>query len=166
MEVLVAYMSKTGNTKKVAEAIYGEIIAKKEIKPIDKVESIEGYDLVFLGFPIHAQGPDKKTTKLLKKLCINGKKIALFITHCAPEEAEELSSWLGKFRQDANRADIVDMFNCQGELSKTVKRFMSIYPNAQIRSWARKDNSKGQPDESRLQKARTFAKDVMEKVST
>ena len=165
MEVLVAYMSKTGNTKKVAEAIYGEIIAEKEIKPIDKVESIEGYDLVFLGFPIHAQGPDKKTTKLLKKHCINGKKIALFITHCAPEEAEELSSWLGKFRQDANRADIVDMFNCQGELSKTVKRFMSIYPNAQIRSWARKDNSKGQPDEIRLEKARTFAKNVMEKVS-
>ncbi len=29
MKVLVAYMSKTGNTKKVAEAIYGEITGEK-----------------------------------------------------------------------------------------------------------------------------------------
>ena len=32
MSVLVAYFSQTGNTKKVAEAIYGEIAGSKEIK--------------------------------------------------------------------------------------------------------------------------------------
>ncbi len=33
MKVIVTYMSQTGNTKKVAEAIFQEIKGKKEIKP-------------------------------------------------------------------------------------------------------------------------------------
>ena len=53
-KVLVAYMSKTGNTKKVAEVIYDEIQGEKEIKTIEEVESLNSYDLAFLGFPIHA----------------------------------------------------------------------------------------------------------------
>ncbi len=35
MKVIVTYMSRTGNTKKVAEAIFQEIKGKKEIKPMD-----------------------------------------------------------------------------------------------------------------------------------
>jgi len=165
MKVLVAYMSKTGNTKKVAEAIYEEISGEKVIKKIDEVGSIEGFDLAFLGFPIHASGPDRKAAKFLKKHCTNGRKIALFITHCAPEEAEEILPWLDKFRHAASGADIVGMFNCQGELSRTLKRVMSIFPKAEIRSWAKSDNSKGQPDNTRLEKARAFARNVMEKLS-
>ena len=53
MKVLVAYMSKTGNTRKVAEAIYDEITDDKEIKTIDQVDTIVPYDVAFLGFPIH-----------------------------------------------------------------------------------------------------------------
>ena len=45
MKVLVAYMSQTGNTKKVAEAIYGAIPQPKEIKRVEDVTSLEGYDL-------------------------------------------------------------------------------------------------------------------------
>ena len=166
MKVLVAYLSKTGNTKKVAEAIYGEISVEKELKPIDKVKTIEGYDLVFLGFPIHAFGPDKHTSEFLKKHCTNGRKIALFITHCAPEEAEGLSSWLDKFRQAASGAEIVDMFNCQGELSRFIKLVMSVHPKSELRMGAKQDNSKGQPDELRLEKARAFTRNVIEKIGS
>ena len=35
MKVLVAYMSQTGNTKKVAEAIYSVIPQPKEIKRVE-----------------------------------------------------------------------------------------------------------------------------------
>src|SRR5512137_1891517 len=65
--VLVAYMTSTGNTKKVAEAIYGEISAEKEIKPIQEVQSLGGYDLAFLGFPTHGYGPDKKTREMIAR---------------------------------------------------------------------------------------------------
>jgi flavodoxin len=161
MRVLVAYMSKTGNTKKVAEAIFEEISGEKVIKRIDEVESIEGYDIAFLGFPIHAMGPDKKEEGLLKKHCINGRNVALFVTHMAPEDAQDLPSWLDKFRHAASGANIVGLFDCQGQVAKPVKLFMLIAPDAKLRSWAKRDNSKGQPDKARLDRARAFSKDVM-----
>lgn len=164
MKVLVAYMSKTGNTKKVAEAVFEEISDEKEIKPIDKVGSIEGYDIAFLGFPIHAMGPDKKTVELLEKHCINGRNVALFITHMAPEDAQELPTWLDKFRQAGSGASIVDVFDCQGQVAKPVKLFMLVAPDAKLRSWARQDNSKGQPDKARLDRARAFSRNVMKRL--
>jgi flavodoxin len=164
VKVLVAYLSKTGNTKKVAEAIFEEISDEKEIRKIDEVDSIEGYDIAFLGFPIQRMGPDNKTAKLLEKHCINGRNVVLFITHASPEDSLDLPPMLDKFGQAARGANIVDIFDCQGELAKTVKRFMSIYPNAKFRLWARQDNSKGQPDKARLDRARAFSKNVMKRV--
>jgi flavodoxin len=164
MKILVAYMTKTGNTKKIAEAIFQEIKDEKEIKNIDEVESLEGYDVAFLGFPIHQMGPDKKTAKLLAKHCVNGRKVVLFITHAGPEGAPVLQPMLEKFRQAARGAELIDMFDCQGELAKGIKRIMSILPNAQFRMWAKMDNSQGQPDQTRIDKARAFSRDVMKKL--
>lgn len=164
MKVLVAYMSKTGNTRKVAEAIYEEISDEKEMKPIDEVDSIEGYDIAFLGFPIHMEGPDKKAARLLEKHCINSRNVVLFITHAAPENSPDLPPMLDKFKQAARGANIVDMFDCQGELDKTTKRIMSVFPNAKLRMWAKEDNSRGQPDEARLDRARVFSRDVMKRL--
>ena len=163
MKVLVAYMSNTGNTKKVAEAMYEEIKDEKEIVPIDMVDSIEGYDITFLGFPIKQMGPDKKTKKFLNQHCLEGRNIVLFITHAAPEESPDLPPMLDKFRHEASKANIVDMFDCQGELNKNVKRIMSIMPNKDFRRWAKQDNSQGQPDKTRIERARVFAKVVMKK---
>lgn len=164
MKVLVAYMSKTGNTKKVAEAIFSEISDEKQIMPINNVDSIEGYDITFLGFPIHQMGPDKKTKRLLEKHCVNGRNVVLFITHAAPEDSPDLPPMLDKFRQAASGANIIDMFDCQGELAKTIKRIMSMMPNAQLRMWAKQDNSQGQPDKTRLDRARAFSRNVMKSI--
>jgi flavodoxin len=164
MKVLVAYMSKTGNTRKVAQAIFEEIKDEKEIRPIDEVNSIEGCDVTFLGFPIHCEGPDKKAAKLLEKHCFNGRNVVLFITHAAPEDSQDLPAMLDKFRQAACKANIVDMFDCQGELDRTTKRIMSILPNAKLRLVAKQDNSKGQPDKTRLDRARAFSRNVMNRL--
>ena len=164
MKVLVAYMSRTGNTKKVAEAIFSEISDEKQIMPINNVDSIEGYDITFLGFPIHQMGPDKKTKRLLEKHCVNGRNVVLFITHAAPEDSPDLPPMLDKFRQAASGANIIDMFDCQGELAKTIKRIMSMMPNAQLRMWAKQDNSQGQPDKTRLDRARAFSRNVMKSI--
>ncbi len=161
MKVLVAYLSKTGNTKKVAEAIYGEITEEKELKPIAEVDSLAGYDLAFLGFPIEREGPDKKAAEYLAKHCAGGNNVALFITHASPEDNPELQPMLEKFRQAARGASIVDAFDCQGELARGVKMIMSVMPNAKYRRWAKMDNSQGQPDGARLERARVFARSVM-----
>jgi flavodoxin len=162
MKVLVAYMSQTGNTKKVAEAIFGEINDDKDIKKIDEVASLEGYDLAFLGFPIHGEKVEKKVANLLTKHCTAGRNIALFVTHGSREgDAPELQRWLTECKQMASEANIVGMFDCQGQLAKAIKFIMSIYPNAKYRQWAKMDSSQGQPDESRLKRAGAFARQTM-----
>ena len=166
MKVLVAYMSKTGNTKKVAEAIYGEINCEKEIRPIKEVQDIGAYDISFLGFPTHAMGPDKKTKELLAKHCTNGRNVALFVTHCSPEDAPLTSEWMDKFKQAATGANIVGFFDCQGQLAWGVKFYMRISPKKDFRRWARMDNSQGQPDKTRLDKARAFARETLDRASS
>ena len=158
MKVLVTYMSQTGNTKKVAEAIFGEIIGDREIKKIEDVESIEGYDITFLGFPVHGDKVEKKVLDLLAKLCIQGRNVALFATHGSRVGNQQ---WLAEFRQAASNAKIMGIFDCQGQLAKFIKFLMSIHPNAQYRQWVKMDTSQGQPDEAQLEKARTFSRRIM-----
>ena len=161
MTVLVAYMSSTGNTRKVAEAIYGELKGDKEIKPIKEVQDIGAYDLSFLGFPTHKEGPDEKEKEILAKLCKNGRSVALFVTHGAPEDAPEVPEWMEKFKQAASGANLVGFFDCQGEMAKSVLFIMKISPNKKYREWAKLNNSIGQPNEARLMKARAFARDTI-----
>jgi flavodoxin len=164
MKVLVAYMSKTGNTKKVAEAIYGEITGEKELKRIEDVQDIGIYDLSFLGFPMHQYGPDKKVKEILEQLCTSGRNVALFVTHCSPEDIPELPEWLAKFKQAASGANLVGFFDCQGELAKGLELMMKIAPKKEIRFFAKNHNSKGQPDEARLKRAGEFARETMNRM--
>lgn len=165
MKVLVAYMTSTGNTKKVAEAIYGEITGEKDIMPIEKVQDIGAYDLSFLGFPTHQGGPDKKTREFLGKQCRDGRKVALFVTHCAPENAPEVQEWMKKFKDAAAGANLVGFFDCQGEAARSVKLIMRLSSNEHMRTSAKKDESKDQPDEARLMKARAFARDTLKYIA-
>jgi len=163
MKALVAYMSKTGNTKKVAEAIFEALDCEKEIMPVEQVADISGYDLSFLGFPVQRFGPDPKTVRLLQQHCQPGRDVALFITHAAPEDEAQLPEWLAGFRTAAARANIVGIFDCQGQLSKGTKRIMSILPMRGLRQMAKRDNSQGQPDATRLARARAFARETVAK---
>jgi flavodoxin len=155
-------MSQTGNTKKVAEAIYGAIPEPKEIRRAEDATSLEGYDLTFLGFPTHAYGPDKKAKTYLETH-VKDRTIALFITHMAPEDAPPLQEWIQKFRDAAVGANIVGVFSCQGQGSRLVKIIMRLM-SSEARAAARADTSQGQPDAARLERARTFANETMNKL--
>lgn len=164
MKVLVTYMSHTGNTKKVAKAIFGEIACEKEIKNIDDVNSLEGYNLTFVGFPVHRFGPDAFTRKFLKDKC-RGKKIALFITHASPEDHEALPDYLDKFKEASDGAELVGVFNCQGQLAKGVRFVMKMVVGSQLRRFEIENDSRGLPDEPRIERARVFTRDIMNKIS-
>jgi flavodoxin len=162
MKVLVAYMSRTGNTKKVAEAIYDVIPQPKEIKRVEDITSLEGYDLAFLGFPMHGYGPDKKVKAFLETH-VKGRAIALFITHMAPENAPPLQGWIQKFSDAAVGAKVVGVFDCQGQLnSRLLKIYIRITRNPRLREsmWA----GQGQPDATRLERAKTFANEILNRL--
>ena len=52
MKVLVTYVSRTGNTKKVAQAIFKDIKTTKEIKDLDQVRDLRAMIWRSLAFPL------------------------------------------------------------------------------------------------------------------
>jgi flavodoxin len=167
LKILVTYRSVTGNTKKIAEAIFGEIEGEKELKPFKEVETLDGYDLVFLGCPIEFFGVGKATKKWLDKH-VEGKRIGLFCTHGAPEFAPGVPIWTETLKDAALEAgaEIVNFFNCQGELSQKVLDMMLNDDDPYVRQLASfgRDGTIGQPDVTRIEKAREFARETMKKV--
>jgi flavodoxin len=57
VKALVVYFSQSGQTKKVADAIFEALTCDKEIAELGEVSSLEDYDLSFIGFPVIAFGP-------------------------------------------------------------------------------------------------------------
>jgi len=164
MKVMVTYMSLSGNTKKIGEAIFGEILEEKEIKVLNEIDDLGDYDLAFVGFPIHGYGVPEEVGHFLKKYCLD-KQIALFVTHGAPEESKDLQPWLVKCQEAAAGADVIGMFNCQGELAQYVIDELLKNDDPRIRSWGEHGPStRGQPDATRVEKARIFAREVMERI--
>ncbi len=164
MKILVAYFSQTGQTKKVADAIFESIEGEKEMKELGEVESLEGYDLAFIGFPIIAFGPAKEGKDFLEQKAA-GKKVALFITHAAPEDQEGVGEWLDKCKAAAASAELVGFFDCQGELSQAIADALLKSDNPMMQSFGeRRPETIGQPDDTRLQRARDFAKEIVSKL--
>jgi flavodoxin len=163
MKTLVTYFTQTGNTKQVAEAIYEAIPDEKEIKPLGELRDLEGYDLVFYGFPIQAGSPAKDAAEFLSDKG-NEKRIALFMTHGAPEESERVKPWLEKSSQLASEAgaELLGLFDCQGEASQDIINFLLSSDDPERRMYGEEAaKAKGLPDEIRLERARAFAKKMM-----
>jgi len=162
MKVLVTYQSLTGNTRKVAEAIFEAIGDQKEMKELSQVTTLEGYDLAFVGFPIMGFGPSQEVKSFLANQAA-GKSVALFITHASPEDSEPLKGWLQTCKDSAANTNLKAMFHCQGEMSEQIADLMVESGDAQAAEWGKdRASTVGQPDATRLQRARDWAKKLAE----
>ena len=163
MKVIVTYMSQTGNTKRVAEAIFKEIKGRKEIKPMSEVSSLDGYDLVFIGFPIQAAQPAAEAKAFLEQHS-KGKNVAIFVTHATPEDHPEVKECLNACGAAAVGANLLGVFGCRGELSEVIADFMLKSGDPGMVEAAKKRSTTiGQPDAARLKRARNFAREIMKK---
>lgn len=164
MKVLVTYISLSGNTKKIAEAIFEEIQTEKEITPLKEVDNLEGYDLAFIGFPVHGFGPAKEAQTFLKKNA-QDKKIALFVTHAMSPENEMLEGLLKKCKKPASKADLVSFFNCQGELAENTAKSLIESNNPQMQQFGKmRETTVGHPDAKEIENACVFARETIEKL--
>ena len=136
MKVIVAYYSQTGNTRKVAQTIFQEIKTEKCLKELKETKNLEGYELAFVGFPMHYGGPAKQAKSFLEKHT-QGRKVAMFVTHATREDSKVLKKWLARCKNAATGAELVGFFNCHGKL-----------------------------DATRLNRARDFAKKMMKKIES
>ena len=163
MTTLVTYMTVTGNTRKIAEAIFGELRGMKEIKPMDEVKSLENYDLAFIGFPIMRFGPPDEAKAFIEKNA-GGKRVALFMTHAMWSDMEPLKGIIAKCKDAANCAKVVGMFDCQGELSEAVAKSLLNNSNPEMQKFGQmRPKTMGHPDPDDLAKAKSFAREIMSK---
>jgi flavodoxin len=161
MKVLVAYMSQSGNTKKLAEAIYDEIQAEKDIRTWEDIDSFEGYDLIFVGFPIHQFGVSELQKDFLEKH-IKDKTIAVFVTHATPPEAPYLQPQLDRCRNAVAGSNLVGFFNCQGELSKDIAEVLKKMDNPEMQKFGEmRDITLGHPNIEEVEQSRNFAIEIM-----
>lgn len=160
MKTAAVYLSQTGQTRKVAEAIARGVEGDVDVVQMSDVQSLDGYDLVFFGMPVHGFGAPKGVQDFLEQTC-SGRRVALFVTHAAPEGMDLLGGWLESCKAAAACTDLVGFFHCQGELAEPVKQYMLASDNQMLREFAQMaDITKGQPDESRLRRATEFGRQV------
>jgi flavodoxin len=158
-KILVAYISWSGNTKKVADAIFETLDGDATIKSLDEVQSLEEFELIFVGFPVHSHSVPFKAEDFIKKIPA-GKKIALFSTHGSltgsrlSREALEHASIL------APNSKILGTFTCRGKVSIQAMEVLSKSP--EHKAWVEMSASaQTHPDENDLEDARAFAKWIM-----
>lgn len=159
MKTLVTYYSETGNTRKVAEAVHAAITGDKMLSPLDELTSLDGFDLIFFGFPIMQFGPPRKVRMFLKDHATT-KNIAMFVTHAAwetPGQTDALPDWLERCKLAAKDANLVGFFHCRGELSEaSAIRFLDS-PIPEVRWFGSlQPATLGHPDTLELEAARDF----------
>ena len=164
MKILVTFYSQSGNTEKIANAIYSELKDEdatiQSTKDVD-VSTLSSNDLIFIGSPVHAGGFPKPIKEFLKTLPENAStKIASFYTYGVP-----IPSFYDKFGKKVGKQvmkrglNLVGEFCCLGE-HRALNLLEKVSPEAAEKA---KVESKGHPDEKDIEAAKQFAKEIKSK---
>ncbi len=145
MKSLILYSSQSGNTLKLAKAIYDNIDGDKDIYPIDEAPSFGvNYDLVAVGFWLQAGKPDPRTINFLEK-CKREAKIFLFATHGAAKGSDHAKNAMDHAVSLVNDAEVIGTFSCQGEVNPKVLEKVKQKETPPV--WIKDaDDAKGHPD--------------------
>jgi len=165
MKVLVTYFSETGNTEKLAKAIFEAVEArKKEILPIEEVAEVSGYDVVFIGFPVHAHNVPGKVDAFAKKLP-EGQKVAYFATHGSLKGGELAITAFHHALGIAKNAVVLGTFGCRGKVKQKI--IDGLMDKLEHRAWVLEAQSAGgHPDEADLEDARIWTERMIIKART
>jgi flavodoxin len=158
MKSLIVYSSQSGNTKKLADAVFESIAGQKEIYPVAEAPDPIDYDLIAVGFWLQAGKPDPKTMEYLPKIG-NGKKLFLFATHGAMSDSAHANNALNIAKGLAPGAEIVRTFSCQGEVNPKVLEKVREKPQQPV--WFQDaPYAKGHPDERDIEKLKRIVADL------
>lgn len=131
MKAQVIYFSKTGNTKKLAEAIASEIGVKAvDVKSLEKLEKT----IIFMGSGSYGKKPGKEMMDFMEKNDFKGFKAALFGTS-GSGKGDEVA--IMEKTLLAKGASVKGKFFCKG-------KFIVF--------------NRGRPSQDDLKKARDFAR--------
>ncbi len=165
MKVLVTYFSETGNTEKLAKAIFEAIeSSEKEISPMQEVAGVEGYDIIFIGFPVQSHSIPRKVVAFAKSLP-DGQKVAYFATHGSMRGGELAITAFYEALSVSKRSMVLGTFGCQGKVNQRI--LDDLMEKSEHQAWAREALSAlGHPDEADLEDGREWVKKILSKAHT
>lgn len=166
MKFLITYSSRTGNTKKVAEALAKAAPAESRLANVDEKPLADGYDVVFAGYWLDRGSSDDKGKKFLHSL--HGKKVVLFETMGADPVSEHAYTGFanaGLALSEDNH--VIGVLAIQGAIDPSLLETMRKLPkdnphNSSFMEKAAKEAAK-HPDEEDLKKAENYMKQFVGK---
>jgi flavodoxin I len=180
VKILVANFSETGNTKKVARAIFEAALEKGHEVHLRTVAEItaaglDDYDLVFLGSACHSSDLAQPVKRVLEGMAPSPAfKLAGFATHAtfasggSPREQELYERWASQcfrsFQQASEQKQIVFLgyFSCQGAPNPGIEAFIRSTIITDDAEWERyAEDVRRRPDAGDLRNAREFAEKVL-----
>ena len=182
MKILVTYYSVSGQTEKVAKAIFEAVKEQHEAQFIKLKDTenmnLEEFDLVFAGTPCHNSDLAIPYQKFLKNIPFQSKfKLAGFLTHaCLPPESSEKNKkmferWVGKcelsFKQltKERKISFLGFFRCMGAASPPIEMFIHSQIIIDEAEWEEYlPDLRTRPNTIDLDNARQFALNILEQI--
>jgi len=181
MKILITYYSVTGNTKKIAEAIYETTSTDYEVHLKDmndiSIKDFTEYDLVFLGSACHDADLAHPVLQLFEKTPSTAEfKLAGFVTHASytleggEYEKSMYEQWAGKcsksfesFAHD-NKIKLLGFLNCMGIPSPAIEKFIHDSIVTEEKEWDKYiEEIVKHPNETDIENAKNFAKEILGK---
>ncbi len=116
MRSLIVYSSKSGNTRKLAEAIHAFLPGEKMLKSVEENPDVNGFDFICVGFWFQAGKSDAKSADFLRALK-GSQPLFLFATHGAAVDSDHARNGMKLARDIVSSETLIDTFSCQGEVS-------------------------------------------------
>ena len=156
MKALVAYYSESGNTEKLAKAIYEGItaVSEKEIGSIAEANP-QNYEVIFVGFPVQASGVPAKVEQFIKNIP-EGKMLAFFVTHGSLRGGQLAITALHHALSLGLKQTVIGTFGCRGEVRANL--IEALLKKPEHKGWAMEAQSAaGHPDDADLEDGKEFA---------
>lgn len=169
MKTQILYKSRTGNTEKLAKAIFEAVPGQcKDIAPLDGQSNYDMGDVYFIGFWTDRGSASVDVLDYLSGL--QGKKIALFGT-CgmgkSPEYYKKIEESVRVFIEDDN--EYLGIYMCQGKMPISVRekymRMETPENKEMVKSMLQNfDMAMLHPDKEDLNAAQAFVRGIFEKL--
>ncbi len=164
MKTMVVYSSKTGNTKKVAEAVYKVMPERCEIYSVKTAPDPESYDFIAFGYWVDKGGPDSKSLEYMKKIA--EKKVAIFATLGAYPDSIHALECINAGKNILEGNTVLGDFICQGRIDPALTEWMEKLPpdhphapdEARRKRWK---DAETHPDEEDLDRAADVFKGIV-----
>ncbi|ADU66739.1 flavodoxin family protein [Desulfurispirillum indicum] len=127
MKALVAYSSRTGNTRMIADAIAPVLPGDVETVSVECAPQTLDHDFVAIGFWVDKGVPDEQAQEFMKRL--RGTVVGLFGTLGAWPDSDHarecMESAVRMMEENDNR--VICRFMCQGKVDPKVVEAMARY---------------------------------------